>query len=115
MFRRFALSIIPPLAALVTLGTAEASTPSDVSVDVSYAGLDLSTPAGADAFRSKVNQAINEICGWTDSRDLVGMRHAHECRTAVASKVEPQIVARIDAAQDRLAAATAANGGAQHQ
>jgi UrcA family protein len=113
MFRRFAVSALLPLAALVAVGAAEARTPDNVTVDVSYAGLDLSTPAGVAVFRGRVNQAVNEICGWTESRDLRAMRRLHQCRAALADQVEPRVTAQVDAAQDRATAtATAAAAGA---
>ncbi len=106
MFRRF-VSVLLPLAALVsvTASAAELNTPDSVSVEVSYAGLDLSSPAGAAAFRVRIKQAINEICGWSDSRDLESMRRLHECRSQLAAKVEPRVIAQIESAQYHQATA----------
>jgi UrcA family protein len=88
----------------------QSRTPDNVTVDVSYAGLDLSTPAGVAVFRGRVNQAVNEICGWTESRDLRAMRRLHQCRAALADQVEPRVTAQVEAAQDRATAAVAAVG-----
>ena len=113
MFRRFAVSTLLPIAALVTVGAAEARTPDDVSIDVSYAGLDLSTPAGVAVFRGRVNQAINEICGWSDARDMATMQRIHQCRTKTANNLEPQITAQVEAAQERETARVTARAAAQ--
>lgn len=106
MFRRFVFGALLPLAALATVSAAKANIPDDVSVDVSYAGLDLSTPAGAALFRTRINQAVNEICGWSDSRDLAGMRRMHECRSRLADKTEPRLVAQVEAARQQQSTAT---------
>jgi UrcA family protein len=101
MFRHF-VSVLLPLAALVsvTASAAEVNTPDSVSVEVSYAGLDLSSAAGAAAFRARIKQAINEICGWSDVRDQAGMRRLHACRSQLADRVEPRLVAQIQSVQD---------------
>jgi len=99
MFRRFVFSAILPLATLVAIGAAEAGTVEQTSVDVSYAGLDLSSPAGAATLRTRIIQAVNEVCGAPDSRDLAAMRRMHECRTDLTSRIEPQVLARIETAQ----------------
>ena len=108
MFRRFAVSTLLPIAALVTIGATEARA-EDVSVSVSYAGLDLTSPSGITTFRSRVNQAIAEVCGWADGRDLAAMRRIHQCRADLTAKTEPEVVAQVGAAQDRMTASIQTN------
>jgi UrcA family protein len=112
MFRRFAVSTLLPLAAFVTIGATDAHA-EDVTVAVSYAGLDLSTPSGVAVFRSRVNQAIGAACGSADGRDLAATRHMHECRAELADKMEPRVVAQVGAAQDRFTAAVPSDAPAK--
>jgi UrcA family protein len=113
MFRRFAVSTLLPLAALVTVGAAQAGLPEDVTIDVSYAGLDLSTPAGVAVFRGRINQAVNEICGRPDARDMAAILRMQQCRSTTANNVEPEVAAQVAVAQEREAARVTSRNVAQ--
>lgn len=73
------------ICALPLSPTADADTPArQVSIAVSYAGLDLSSPAGAEAMLGRMRLATRKICGDAPhpSQLSAGLRHK-ACRTSV--------------------------------
>ncbi|MDP3736208.1 MAG: UrcA family protein [Hyphomonadaceae bacterium] len=82
---------IAAFCALPMSPTAEAETPArQVSVAVSYADLDLSSLAGADAMLGRMRLAIRKICGDTPhpSQLSAGSRHRECVRSAMTRAVE---------------------------
>ncbi len=55
---------------------------------VSYADLDLSSPAGVAAFDRRIDTAVTEVCGHLDHYDLKAQRAILNCRHDARSKIE---------------------------
>lgn len=78
---------------------------------VSYADLDLSSPAGMATVEHRVNGAIAEVCGTPSPFDLHALRLAQQCRrtakadaeTRVAMAVQAQQLARADSGSGQIA------------
>ena len=83
MVRSFcAILIVTATAtATATAATAEPLQAEDVvSAHVSYADLDLHSPAGMRALNTRVHSAIVRMCGSADLHDSIAMRITRNCR-----------------------------------
>ena len=86
MIRQAALSAVAVLALTVTAGAAAAQSRDEVSINVSYAGVDLDSPQGARVVLSRIKSAARSICGPTpDFRSAA--THAHRvCMSKVTNR-----------------------------
>jgi UrcA family protein len=66
---------------------------------VSYADLDLSSPAGVAAFDRRIDTAVTEVCGHLDHYDLKAQRAILNCRHDARSKIEVTRNALVTSAQ----------------
>jgi UrcA family protein len=62
-----------------------------MSVKVSTAGLDLSSPAGVAQLTRRVGYAASMVCGHFDEGDLNGARASKTCRTQAIDDAMPQV------------------------
>lgn len=62
-----------------------------MSVSVSTAGLDLSSPAGRATLTHRIGLAAGIVCGHPDERDLNGTRASKTCRTQAIGDALPQV------------------------
>jgi UrcA family protein len=80
------------LTAVLALGfaaagqSASAQSTETASVEVSYAGLDLSTPAGAKVFLQRIRNAADSICGSETLASLAQHRVHALCVTKITDK-----------------------------
>lgn len=81
--------------------------PSDVrpSAYVRLAGLDLASPAGVSALRSRVKQAANAVCLSNGRQPLATAMAEQKCASEAIARAEPQIVQAISQHNDRSLAA----------
>jgi UrcA family protein len=87
-----AMKILLTLAALAAASTAApalAQAPT-AEVVVSYADLDLSSPAGQRALDRRLVHAVREACGDASDADLHGKNLVRSCRTDTARVLERQ-------------------------
>jgi UrcA family protein len=73
---------------------------------VAYRDLNLSSPEGVAALRRRVSQAVQLVCGDSDSRDLATVNAVHTCRSTAKAKSDPLVVAAIAQAGQRYAGAS---------
>jgi UrcA family protein len=59
--------------------------------EVHYNDLDLTSPQGEKALRTRVARAVTKVCGVADLRELHEQRQIHECRTSARDGAAPQI------------------------
>ena len=74
-------SIVTVLAALTLMGIA--ATPAsaeDVSVNVPYADLDLTGPAGSAKLEARIDAAVDQVCAKPHMRDLKAMTAWERCK-----------------------------------
>ena len=62
-----------------------------MSVRVSYADLNLSSPAGAAALTHRVDQAVLAICGSADIRDMGRQTYVSKCKADTLSAARVQL------------------------
>ena len=84
-------SIVTVLAAFAAASLAAPAAAEEVSVIVSYADLDLSSPAGSAAFDARIAAAIKEVCARPDVRDLKARTAWQECKAAARASAKEQI------------------------
>jgi UrcA family protein len=99
---RSILSALCLTAAIVSAAPALAQ--EEVSVHVSYADLNLASPAGVADFRSRLNNAVTTICGKADPRDLGRATIVKACRDTAALSAERQVRQAIASAQTPMLA-----------
>ena len=75
---------------------------------VSFADLDLSTPAGQKRLDSRIRRAISDICGHADLRDLRARLIETQCIRDARRSTDVQVARAIDTAQQRNLAAVRA-------
>lgn len=91
-----------PLAALVLV--AVPATAETYSVKVSYAGLDLTKPAGVAELDHRINRAVISICGSGGEIDLVARNEVRRCLKGAFDSVEKQrdiVIAEARSSSDR--------------
>jgi UrcA family protein len=101
-------TILAALAAILSapLAAAPAAAQAPISAErivVSYADLDLASPAGIATLNRRILTAVQIACGPTSDADLHGANLAHQCRSRNFQQA---------AAQTRRAIASAQQGGA---
>ena len=84
----------------IALGAALISAPAfaqdQTSVHVSYADLNLASPAGVKVFHRRLEDAVTKICGTADPRDMGRRAMVQACRDstqATTERVERQTLA----------------------
>lgn len=87
-----------PIAALALIAAPAAA--ETRSIEVSYAGLDLTSPAGVAAFDRRIAGAVRTICG-SAGADLVSGHAVRKCRAQAFDSVGRQKTAVIAAAETR--------------
>ncbi|MDB5482342.1 MAG: hypothetical protein JWO83_3395 [Caulobacteraceae bacterium] len=99
-----ALGAIAAIGFAAGASSASAATPSadDVSVKVSYEGIDLNSDAGHKIMVVRITQAARQICGSQPDKWMFGASRAYEsCMTSVTDRA----LGQLDSAR------VAANGG----
>ena len=89
------------LACLPALSQADSGTPAPRSMQVSAAGLDLNTAAGAHAFYSRLNSAAKSVCNRNSEGDPIYGRQFSLCygatlRSAVLTVNRPLVTQRYN-------------------
>jgi UrcA family protein len=69
------------------------------SIPVSFAGLDLTSPAGQATLNRRIGYAVRTICGTPDIRDLAATTAARECTKATMAQTQPRIAIAMASAQ----------------
>jgi UrcA family protein len=108
MHRAIMISLI---AAAAVAGGARAQSPDpnkgpqNVEIRVSYAGLDLTSEAGAKVFLKRLTSAADSACGGSPGAGVAQLSqntHRAACRvralTAAVAKVDQPVVSRLHAA-----------------
>lgn len=71
---------------------------------VSYADLDLTSHAGRNTLRLRVNSAVDQVCGSVSGvRSMVELHDIKSCREDTLAKTRPQIAQATFRAQQGLA------------
>ena len=92
MLRSLLISVVT-VAALPTVAVAQ--TDEVPTRNVSYADLDMSSPAGRATFHNRMERAIRDVCPSSDGRDLARRRLTLRCMTEARARTQEQ-VARIE-------------------
>ena len=82
-------SLIPIILVASVAAVSPARAESDTQV-VSYADLDLTSPAGQAALDRRLNAAIRQVCGRPFPIDLQTHRQVQQCRSQTAAIVQAQ-------------------------
>lgn len=91
-------------ASVATLQAAPASAqgvPSQATLAVSYADLDLRTEAGVRALDRRILTAVQQACGPTSDFDLAGRNRIRACRAEALERLSAQRQTAIAAAEQR--------------
>lgn len=100
MLRPILLSALGGLAAVSPNSSARAQ---DVaSVKVTYADLDLATPAGLHTLDHRISWAVSAVCGDADIRDLDSLSRVKSCRATAIAGTQVQIAAIVADRQHQL-------------
>lgn len=84
-------SIVTPLAALLAALVAAPAAAEDVSVIVSYADLDLTSPDGAAVLDRRIEAAAEKVCVRPDVREIKAMTAWEECKAASINDAKDQL------------------------
>ena len=84
-------SIVAVLAALAASGLVAPAAAEEHSVIVSYADLNVATPAGAHALDRRIAAAVEKVCAKPELRDLKGMTAWEECKAAALADALAQL------------------------
>ena len=98
---KLAIQAAAILACLPALSQADSAAPAPRSIQVSTAGLDLNTPAGAQAFYSRLNSAAKEVCNREFEGDPIygpqfSLCHRATLRRAVLTVNRPLVTQRYN-------------------
>jgi UrcA family protein len=74
---------------------------SSEGVQVSYAGLDLTTPAGIAALDARLERAVRYVCGAPFPADLQTQSQVRRCRASTLASFQAQRGDALAAAQSR--------------
>lgn len=77
-----------------------------MSVPVSFAGLDLTSPNGKSILDRRIDHAARVICGTPDIRDIKAMMAAGKCRAETVALAQPRVAIAIAAAQPAVRVAS---------
>jgi UrcA family protein len=80
------------------LSATSASAQDSLSVHVSYADLNLNSPAGAAVFQRRVRSAVEQIC-YSDDRTLSGRFEVDHCKAAIQTQAQQKVAAVMSAAR----------------
>lgn len=94
------------LAALTATVAAPASA-AEPSVVVSFADLDLATPAGKAALDERIEAAVDKVCTEVARRDLQDWIATEECKVLSLADAMEQLAALTPPANTALAASSA--------
>jgi UrcA family protein len=89
-----ALSAVAAIAMAAAASSATAATPStdDVSVKVSYEGIDLNSNAGHKIMLARITQAARQICGVRPAKWMFDASRAYDgCMTSVTDRALGQL------------------------
>jgi UrcA family protein len=95
--------IFTVLAAL-TATVAAPATAAEPSVIVSFADLDLATPAGKAALDQRIEAAVGKVCSQVGRRDIRGWMAAEECKVLTLADAMEQLAVLDPPANVALAA-----------
>ena len=85
------ISLVAALAvACLTTPVAAEPASSGMQVAISYADLDLASPAGAKTFDRRIRAAIDLACGPTSNVDPAGKTRVRDCRRTLSAAVAEQ-------------------------
>jgi UrcA family protein len=84
---RMLVGAFATLSALAPIYTDAAEAATAVSRHVSYAGLDLNTPAGAESFYARLKSAARSLCSSHDPIDRAPSWTYRECMEGALAKV----------------------------
>jgi UrcA family protein len=101
MIRSFLISAIVPIALFSTVAPSLAQEET-ASVTVSYADLNLQTPAGAASLERRVHQAVYEVCGSEDDRDLSDWFAQRKCRADALKDARAKMNQAVAAARGQV-------------
>jgi UrcA family protein len=98
---KLAIQAAALLACLPVLSQADSATPAPRSMQVSTAGLDLNTPAGAQAFYSRLNSAAKRVCNRESEGDTIygpqfSLCYSATLRSAVLTVNRPLVTQRYN-------------------
>jgi UrcA family protein len=80
-------SLIP----IILVATVAAANPAHAQTQIiSYADLDLTSPAGQAALDSRIQSAVRQVCGRAYPIDLQSQRDVARCRSATLADVQAQ-------------------------
>ncbi len=94
---RLILSALGLSAALITAMPAAAQ--DQISVRVSYADLNLASNAGTAVLKQRMDDAVTQICGKANPRDIGAMTFVQACRDSTSVTIELQLRRVIAAAR----------------
>ena len=108
---KLAIQAAALLVCLPALSQADSATPAPRSMQVSTAGLDLNTPAGAQAFYSRLNSAAKKVCNRESEGDPIygpqfSLCYRDTLRIAVLSVNRPLVTQRYNEQHGAPEAAT---------
>lgn len=89
--RKSIVAAFAAVAAGLAAVPAAAETPDEVSVTVSYADLDVTHPAGAEALDKRIGAAVDKVCAKPELRDLKAMTAFEECKAAALTDAMDQL------------------------
>jgi UrcA family protein len=109
----FALAAAALTTGLLVGTTVNAAAFETRSIDVSYADLDVATPAGRAALERRIELAADRICTVRRALDLKSLRAADKCRLAAIADATAKVELAVATAQAsrQYASAQASAGG----
>src|ERR1700733_818425 len=113
---KLAIQAAALLACLPALSQADSATPAPRSMQVSTAGLDLNTPAGAHAFYSRLNSAAKKVCNRESEGDPIygpqfSLCYRDTLRSAVLTVNRPLVTQRYNERHGAAEAGTSEDAG----
>ena len=88
------------LAGLAVLCAVPAT--AQLSVPVSFAGLDLTSAEGKAVLNRRIIYAIREVCGQPDSRDLAATRMILKCKAETMQRTQPRVAIAVASARPNV-------------
>ncbi len=110
MNRTIAYALASGLLATASIAPANAQ---EMTRVVSYADLDLTQAAGVHALENRVRDAVSQVCGDANIRDLPAYNEMKACRASAMDRARSQISLATSHAQQRSAARSVGSDSAQ--
>lgn len=88
--------IVPALAALSLGAIVAPAAAEEVTVVVPYHDLNLLNPAGVTQLEGRVRQAVKQVCGEVNRRNLIGVRYWDRCRKRALREANAQVAQVIE-------------------